>query len=380
MATWPSIGKNRGCPVRYTQGRQHRSRWHLSDPWEPGGPAVVSCRGGRAAPEEAGQAAESWRMEMLAQRETLASLITEDPFCAQEGVKTLESKRHHERLTQIEQDLRLHLRRQDLACELTSDLLIRNVPLQEGLAPDIAIWPGHQVLDPEVDYQSLVLSAELCPALVLEVASKSTVEADRETKYEIYQLAGIAEYWLYDPLGYAGGPPLQGWRLTGMAYAPIEGQRGMVAGQEVWLYPSAILETAWGLEHDIELRLRDPVRADWYRMTPDALDQAETEVKQERVLVEQERVRADQAETEVKQERVLVEQERVRADRAEALVEQERVFVEQERARAEQAEARAEQAEARAEQEQARARQREYLLQQEMQRLRARLGEHADRD
>ena len=251
------------------------------------------------------------------QRETLASLITEDPFCAQEGVKTLESKRHHEWLTQIEQDLRLHLWRQDLACELTSDLLIRNVPLQEGLAPDIAIWPGRQVLDPEVDYQSLVLSAELCPALVLEVVSKSTVEADRETKYEIYQLAGIAEYWLYDPLGYAGGPPLQGWRLTGTAYAPIEGRCGTVAGQEVRLYPSAILETAWGLEHDIELRLRDPVRADWYRMTPEALDQAK---------------------------------------------------------------ARADQAEARAEQEQARARQREDLLQQEIQRLRARLGEHADRD
>ncbi len=277
-------------------------------------------------------------MEMLVQRETLASLITEDPFCAQEGVKTLESKLHHERLTQIEQDLRLHLRRQALPCELTSDLLIRNVPLREGLAPDIALWPGRQALDPEVDYQSLVLSAELCPALVLEVTSKSTVEADQETKYEIYRLAGIAEYWLYDPLGYTGGPPLRGWQLRDTGYVPIAGRWGLVAGQEVLLYPSAILETTWGLEHDIELRLRDPVRADWYRMTPGALDRAEA--------------RANRAETEAQQART----------------------------RAQQAEARAQQAEARAQQTEIEAQQREARLQQEIQRLRAQAETEADQD
>ena len=247
-------------------------------------------------------------MEMFAQRETLASLMTEDPFCTREGVQTLESTGHHARLAQAENDLQLHLRRQELPLMLTSDLLIRNVPLREGVAPDIALWPRH-MLDPEQNYRSLVLSEELCPALVLEVTSESTVEADREIKHEIYRLAGIAEYWLHDPMGCAGGPPLLGWRLIGNAYVPIAEQRGVVAGQEVQLYPSAVLDTAWGLD-DTELRLRDPVRADWYRMTPEAFEQAET--------------RAQQAETRVEQAEAQIQQERIRAQQQENLWQQEK--------------------------------------------------------
>ncbi len=36
-------------------------------------------------------------MEILVQEDALASLMTEDPFCACAGVKTLEAKLHHER-------------------------------------------------------------------------------------------------------------------------------------------------------------------------------------------------------------------------------------------------------------------------------------------
>ncbi len=257
-----------------------------------------------------------WIMETLVRTETLASLITEDPFCAQEGVKTLESTVHHERLVQIEQDLRLHLRRWDLPCTLTSDLLIRNVPLKEGLAPDIAIWPGRHLLEPDVDCGSLTLSAELCPSLVLEVTSESTAVADRETKHEIYCLAEIPEYWLYDPMGYAGGPPFRGWRLCGTEYAPIEGRRGAVAGRAVTLYPSVTLDTAWGLDRDAKLRLLDPVRADWYRMTPEALEEAEARIQREKSRAEQaeariqrEKSRAEQAEARIQRERVHAQQQ-----------------------------------------------------------------------
>ncbi len=245
-------------------------------------------------------------MALLAQEKTLektlASLITEDPFCACEGVKTLESKLHHERLAQIEIALGRHLRKQDLPCVLTSDLLIRNVPLREGVAPDIAIWPGRHVLRPDVDYGSVLLSAELRPSLVLEVTSESTVEADRDTKYEIYRLAQIAEYWLYDPMGYAGGPPLRGWRLAGTTYAPIAGRPGTVADRKVMLYPSRVLETAWGLEHEIELRLLDPTRDEWYRMTLEELEQDE-------IRAEQAETRADQAEARIQQEKVRSQQQ-----------------------------------------------------------------------
>ena len=273
-------------------------------------------------------------MDILTSRVALASLITEDPFCAQEGVKTLESTGHHRRLRRIENDLLMHLAQQDLPYTLTSDLLIRDVPLKEGLAPDIALWPGRHVVAREEDCGSLRLSADLCPALVLEVASENTAETDRETKHEIYRLAEIEEYWLYDPMGYTGGPPFQGWRLTGLEYASIAAQSGRVAGQAVWLYPSAVLTTAWGLAQDIELRLRDPARDDWYWTA-----------RQERIHAQQAEVRAQQAE-----------------------------------ARAQQAEAQAHQAEAQAQQERTRAQQREERRQQEIQRLRAMLGEQADPD
>ncbi len=231
-------------------------------------------------------------MELRVRQDTLAALMTEDPFCAQEGVQTLQSKLHYERLAQIAGDLRLHLHQRHLPYVLTSDLLIRDVPLREGVSPDIALWPAAAALAPGVDYKSVALTTERCPVLVLEVVSENTVEADWETKPEIYRLAGIAEYWMYDPEGYADGPPLQGWRLTGLAYEPIAGQPGGAGAAAVTLYPSAVLETAWGLEDAVELRLRHPATTDWYRMTPETL--AEGEARADRA-----ETRAAQAEAEI---------------------------------------------------------------------------------
>ncbi len=249
---------------------------------------------------------------MLAQEELLASLMTEDPFCAIEGVKTLESKLHHERLAQIENDLLLHLQRQDLPCMLTSDLLIRNVPLKEGVSPDIAIWPGRHVLAPGVEYSSVELSEDMCPSLILEIASESTVEADRDIKYEIYRLAGVSEYWLYDPMGYTGGSPFMGWRLADTVYEPLEGWHGTVADQATMLYPSGVLKTVWGLEHETELRLLDPILDDWYRMTPKALEQERTRADQAEAQARQERIRADQAEIQAQREKEFLQRELLR--------------------------------------------------------------------
>ncbi len=263
-------------------------------------------------------------MATLDRTETLAPWFTEDPFCAIEGVKTLESNVHHARLLQCEEDLRLHLTAQDLPYTLTSDMLIRNVPLKEGVSPDIAIWPGKDLLEADVEYGSLELAETLRPALILEIASESTYAADRDTKYDIYCLAGIAEYWLYDPMGHTGGPPFLGWQLAGTDYEPIAGQPGTVAGREVILYCSLVLGTAWGLEAGNALRLLDPHKDDWYRMTPEALLRAEELAAQERAQAQQARAQAQQAEERAAQERARAQraeeraaQERARAQRAE---------------------------------------------------------------
>ncbi|MFQ3646524.1 MAG: Uma2 family endonuclease [Anaerolinea sp.] len=37
------------------------------------------------------------------------------------------------------------------------------------------------------------------PDLVIEVISEATARRDRQTKYELYQRAGVREYWIVDP-------------------------------------------------------------------------------------------------------------------------------------------------------------------------------------
>ena len=250
-------------------------------------------------------------MEILAPPDSLASLMTVDPFCAQEGVQTLQSSTHFNRLLRVVSDLRLHLEGSRLPYTLSSDLLIRNIPLKEGVAPDVALWPESLDLEGEEEYGSVELSADLCPALILEVVSENTHEADAVTKHEIYRLAGIEEYWLYDPRAYAGREPLRGWRLEDMEYVPILGGEPEASGEEVTRYSSAVLQTDWGLTGAGGLRLWDPQQQDWYRTTPAAL-------RQTKALLRQTRMRLQQTETHLQQTETRLQQERTRAEQAEA--------------------------------------------------------------
>ena len=300
-------------------------------------------------------------LDILERTAAVAPWYTEDPFCAIEGVKTLESNVHHARLLQCEEDLRLHLTAQELPYTLTSDLLIRNVPLKEGVSPDIAIWPGKDLLEADVEYGSLELTETLRPALILEIASGSTYEADRDTKYDIYCLAGIAEYWLYDPMGHTGGPPFLGWQLAGTDYAPIAGQPGTVAGQDVILYDSLVLGTAWGLAEGTALRLLDPNKNDWYHMTPEALLQTEERAAQAQAQTQQAQAQAQQAEEWAAQARAQAQQAeewaaqaRAQTQQAEERAVQARAQTQQARAQAQRAEERAAQARAQAEEQSAR--------------------------
>ncbi len=40
------------------------------------------------------------------------------------------------------------------------------------MSPDIALWPGKDVLQEGVEYGSLCLSADFCLALILEIVSE----------------------------------------------------------------------------------------------------------------------------------------------------------------------------------------------------------------
>ena len=98
------------------------------------------------------------------------------------------------------------------------------------------------------------------PDFVLEITSRGTRLEDLGAKRGLYQVLGVREYFLFDPLSEYLRPPLQGLRLVTDVYRPIQptADGGL---------PSETL----GLElrHvDGKLRFRDPRTGAWLR-TPD---------------------------------------------------------------------------------------------------------------
>ena len=109
--------------------------------------------------------------------------------------------------------------------------------------------------------QSFRLEEDGPPDLVLEILSARTWKRDIGNKRTLYETMGIGEYWLYDPGGRClrGAARVQGFRLVGTRYAAItpEPAPGRLNGarQPMPLWRSAVLQTAWGLDAQAELRL-----------------------------------------------------------------------------------------------------------------------------
>ena len=128
---------------------------------------------------------------------------------------------------------------------MVSDLLIRNIPRKERMAPEVLLLSGRlDLVADNIRYLDLSVDSDL----ILEMVSETTYEADAVIKYDIYRLAGIGEYWLYNPNGVAKEPSLQGWQLKDPEYKPVQGRTGTMAGKKTTVYPSAVLETDWRLK------------------------------------------------------------------------------------------------------------------------------------
>ena len=100
------------------------------------------------------------------------------------------------------------------------------------------------------------------PDVVFEVTSPSTRREDLRSKHDLYERLGVAEYFLFDPLGEYLRPPLQGHRLTQGHYRPLS----PAADGALW---SAVL----GLElhpRGEHLRLFDPESRRWLPTSQEA--------------------------------------------------------------------------------------------------------------
>ena len=151
------------------------------------------------------------------------------------------------------------------------------------------------------------------PAWVLEITSPSTRGEDLGVKRGLYQLLGVQEYVLHDPLGEYLKPALQGYALNDAGqYEPLRPTaRGGLASQVL------------GLELRVEekqLRLWDP-RTGAYLLTPAeeaaGREQAESRASAEAAAREQAEARASQAESRARDEAAAREQAELRALAAE---------------------------------------------------------------
>ena len=71
------------------------------------------------------------------------------------------------------------------------------------------------------------------PTVIFEISSDETYEEDLHGKREVYQRLGVAEYFLFDPLGDCLDPRLQGFRLEDGQYVALtpEPDGGLISVQ-----------------------------------------------------------------------------------------------------------------------------------------------------
>jgi Uma2 family endonuclease len=111
------------------------------------------------------------------------------------------------------------------------------------------------------------------PDVVFEFTSKKTRREDVQLKGPRYErVLRVPEYFLFDPTGDYLKPRLQGFRLQGGAYVPLEVVDGRLHSERLGL--DLVQEHQW-------LRLFDPVRGEWlptYQEEAARAEAAEAEV------------------------------------------------------------------------------------------------------
>jgi len=124
---------------------------------------------------------------------------------------------------------------------------------QEGnrrkhISPDVFFVRG---VEKKIRENYLIWQEGKAPDVVIEISSKSTKREDITKKWKLYRdVLKVREYFLFDPTEDYLEPPLQGHRLVGRRYAPIEPVSGRLPSEILLLH----------LERDrSELRLYDPV-------------------------------------------------------------------------------------------------------------------------
>ncbi len=172
---------------------------------------------------------------------------------------------------------------------------------RKHISPDVFVVRG---VEKKTRDNYLIWEEGKAPDTVIEITSKSTKREDITKKWKLYRdVIRVREYFLFDPTEDYLKPPLQGHRLIGGQYVPIEPVSGRL--------PSEILHLH--LERDQwELRLYDPVTQSRLLTRSEKMHSAEQRAQRERENAEAERQRALAAEA--ARQQIFAEYQRLRQE------------------------------------------------------------------
>ncbi len=215
-------------------------------------------------------------------------------------------------------------------------------------APDVFVVKGVSKHDRRI-YR--LWEERVAPCTVFEITSKSTRLEDLGTKRALYEILGVQEYFLFDPLNEYVSTQLQGFRLVeGYYQQPLPlSEDGSLLSEELGL----ILKPEQSL-----LRVLDAETGETVPTLDESVAQTEAAVEQARAAVQQAETEAQRAEVEAQRAETEAQRAETEAQRAET-----------EAQRAETEAQRAETAEARA-----------TRLEAELERLRRQLGQDSQAD
>ena len=160
------------------------------------------------------------------------------------------------------------------------------------------------------------------PDFVMEVASTSTWEHDRDEKPGIYAGMGVSEYWRYDPKGTFFRPRLQGVRRAGGGWRPVEAR--LEGGLK--LFRSEALGLDLRLDDDGRIRLC----ADGKDLPSDTELQARTEDQQ--ATIEELRAREEEQQATIEDQQATIEDQQARIEDQQARAEDQQARIEEQQA------------------------------------------------
>ncbi len=100
---------------------------------------------------------------------------------------------HQFTIAEITYHFQVFVREHKLGRVLNSPFEVHLSERSRPVQPDILVLTNEQQPPPGTDF------FDGTPTLIVEVISPSSMRLDRHTKFDAYERAGVAEYWLADP-------------------------------------------------------------------------------------------------------------------------------------------------------------------------------------